>query len=482
MPSVDYDPRRDADTDLFALLGTEWAADPAVVRRAWRTASQTAHPDAGGSHDAFIRMQHAWEVLADATRRTRYVRSYEARHGPQRRPSGRQGGSDGPRSRPRPTRSRRARSGPTAPRCTATTRQGARCANPAAAGSDRCRRHDSPADGPTSTGSGGNRSPAWRCDEFVLFQGTRLPCHHNRLIGENLCWDHATETQRRAALTRVRGGRCAALTQQGRPCRNLRSSMGFPLCIAHLTVGVFTSDDHRHEPDRRPPRTQRDRGRTAPPPPGPPRSPTPPPTAPAGAAPPPGPPRSPTPPPTAPAGAAPPPGGTPSPGSPPSPRPSYARPRRRPPTVPRRRSRHRVVGAAATVSLALVVAAVAGIAHWWSQPRAIGFAEDIKATSATCSSDEPIAADDVLRGFDLTCTVVDDAPGNSDRPYLQARLDGCDDWQRLDHDDGPAAVTISTRLAPCGTDPAVLEWQVCQTHGGLLPDDCDDGTTDLPSR
>ena len=85
MPSVDYDPRRDADTDLFALLGTEWAADPAVVRRAWRTASQTAHPDAGGSHDAFIRMQHAWEVLADATRRTRYVRAYEARHGPQRR-------------------------------------------------------------------------------------------------------------------------------------------------------------------------------------------------------------------------------------------------------------------------------------------------------------------------------------------------------------------------------------------------------------
>jgi len=302
VPLVDYDPHRDTDTDLFALLGTEWAADPAVVRRAWRTASQTTHPDAGGSHDTFIRMQHAWEVLADATRRTRYVRAYEARHGPQR----------------------------------------------------------------------------------------------------------------------------------------------------------------RHEPDRRPPCTPRDRGRTAPPPPGPPRSPTPPPTAPAGTAPPPG--------------------GTPPPGSPPSPRPSYAMPRRPPPTVPRRRSRHRVVGAAATVSLALIVTAVAGIAHWWSQPRAIGFAEDIKATSATCSSDEPIAADDVLRGFDLTCTMVDGAPVNGDRPYVQVRLDGCDDWQRLDHDDGPAAVTISTRLAPCGTDPAALEWQVCQTHGGLLPDDCDDGTTDLPSR
>ena len=74
----------------------------------------------------------------------------------------------------------------------------------------------------------------------------------------------------------------------------------------------------------------------------------------------------------------------------------------------------------------------------------------------------------------------DSAPGNRDRPYVQVRLEGCDDWQRLDHDDGPDAVMILTRLAPCGGLPSALQWQVCQTHGGPLPDDCTDGSSDLP--
>lgn len=110
----------------------------------------------------------------------------------------------------------------------------------------------------------------------------------------------------------------------------------------------------------------------------------------------------------------------------------------------------------------------------------VAFEEDIKATSARCTTGEALGPDDVRAGFDLTCTMVDGAPGNRDRPYVQVRLDGCPEWQRLDHDDGDRPVVVITRLAPCLPDPASLRWQVCQTHGGPLPDDSDDGSTDLP--
>ena len=75
----------------------------------------------------------------------------------------------------------------------------------------------------------------------------------------------------------------------------------------------------------------------------------------------------------------------------------------------------------------------------------------------------------------------DDAPGNDDRPYVQVRFDGCDDWERLDHDDGPDPVTVSTKVSPCGAETAALDWQVCQTHGGPRRDDCHDGSTELPT-
>ncbi len=112
----------------------------------------------------------------------------------------------------------------------------------------------------------------------------------------------------------------------------------------------------------------------------------------------------------------------------------------------------------------------------------LGFEEDIKATSARCASGEALTRDDVIAGFEMTCTMVDASPGNRDRPYVQVRLDGCNDWHRLDHDDSAEPVAITTRLTPCGSESDTLQWQVCQTHGGLLPDDCEDGTTDLPSR
>ncbi len=85
--------------------------------------------------------------------------------------------------------------------------------------------------------------------------------------------------------------------------------------------------------------------------------------------------------------------------------------------------------------MCLVAAGIVGAVNRWSRPRSLSFSEDIKATSARCESDGPLEAQDVAVGFDLRCTMRDSAPGNTDRPYVQVRLEGCDDWQRLDHDD-----------------------------------------------
>ena len=572
MPSVDYDPERDADRDLFAVLGTAWEADADTVRRAWRTAGRSAHPDAGGSHEAFIAVQHAWEVLSDPSRRTRYVRAYEARHGPQgpragtRRSGHRARGGRSTRGRPR-----RASAGPIRPRCAGLTRTGMPCGNRAAEGSDRCWRHadtGTTAD-PAPPRPDETRRTPWRCEAVIRSERFDLPCMYNRLVGEARCWDHATDAQRRAALQRVDPGRCAALTQHGRPCRNRCSSLGFPLCESHLTVGIFTTYD-RHAPrPQSPPRTapnpdprssreprreaappvvlhcpacgRRNRVRAggrprcgscradlfaAPVPPAPgtqtptdtsrPRpaaatTPPPAPTASAATTPnsPPPPPRAASPPPTyASAGSAtahfgptpaPPSGGSTStatvaprvqpwsPTGPDGPQPrSFSRSftatsPRQSQRGPGTRARHPTLVVLAAV--AVLLAGVVGLHRWQlEQPVTLGFEEDIKATSARCASGEALTRDDVIAGFEMTCTMVDASPGNRDRPYVQVRLDGCNDWHRLDHDDSAEPVAITTRLTPCGSESDTLQWQVCQTHGGLLPDDCEDGTTDLPSR
>ncbi len=131
--------------------------------------------------------------------------------------------------------------------------------------------------------------------------------------------------------------------------------------------------------------------------------------------------------------------------------------------------------------LGAVAAVAVGVTRWLDRPATVGFAEDIKATSARCDSEGPLRGDDVVGGFEMTCTMTDSSPGNRDRPYVQLRLDGCEDWHRLDHDDGAEPVVITIRLEPCGPQPDSLSWQVCQTHGGLLPDDCDDGSEGLPT-
>lgn len=477
MPSIDYDPHDDADTDLFALLGVQWGAEQDGVRQAWRDASRAAHPDAGGSHDAFIALQHAWEVLSDPSRRTRYIRAYEARHGPQgRRDSSRAGSRTrspgGANARGRGTGASRR----SARRCTGTTVTGSRCANPAAEGRDRCWLHVvDVADGPASASgpSASSTTPPedaalpyrWRCRADVFYGGTRLRCHYPSLIGQDHCWDHAAEAERQDAMARARPGRCASLTQRDIPCRNPSSSLGFPLCDTHLTVGVFdTSEWGRPSSGRRPPPAGEpdtstegtaETDGTPPPRSGP-------------SAPPPDPPPTP---PHAPRPRA-------EPGRRTAPQ---AHPVSRPAPPARRVSRHLLALVVALASLGAIYGLSAAVIAWSGRPRTISFADDIKASRADCASVEKVEADDLVVGLVLTCTMADAAPGNRDRPYVQLRLEGCDDWTRLDHDDGDDPVVLTTWLRPCGEPPGSVQWQVCQTHGGPLPDDCADGSSRFPA-
>jgi len=57
---------------LYEILGVAKDAAPEEVRRAYRAASKTAHPDAGGSPGLFLMVLHAYEILSDPTQRALY--------------------------------------------------------------------------------------------------------------------------------------------------------------------------------------------------------------------------------------------------------------------------------------------------------------------------------------------------------------------------------------------------------------------------
>ena len=728
MRAADYDPHKDRDSDLFARLGAPWGCDGDDLKRAWRAATLAHHPDMGGSQEAFIGVQYAWEVLSDPTCRSMYMRAYESRHPPRQETSasasGSRGGGAGTGSgqaaggEQRHRRSEQrgctgvnadgslCRNEPIAGKdrctlhfsqsdeeiarilrryartlyCTGTTRDGVRCGNPASVGSDRCWLHGGDRAGASGTGAGQRRrKPPWRCEEPVRFQGSMLRCHYNRLVGADRCWDHATAAQRQAAVMQVQPGRCAAVTQRGEPCSKARSSLGFPLCDSHLTVGIFGARGGAGtaggEPSPAPPRE-------GPSPPTEPHGESPSATSEvacpgcgkknrvggeglrrcgacgavfrlrAGAAEPTGAPTGPRdragpggllvslegvgmgqsrafdipvdvtqwqirwecgpdavyplldvsrvgglpigdlgggglrsghgyfhetgrfylesqiedwwkadvyligdehheqPPPSAPRPSPPRdtgPAERPSLRHPPAPAPPAQRSGRAasPPTegtelahTPRipltaaetptltacrpeaappapaslrattvgttgsanrdlfgRSSRPRwtdpwrtrwppgwMVAAAALVATVVVsVVALLAVGAYWRQDQSVtvSFDRTVKDSSADCSSESQVSQADVAAGFELTCTMIDAAPGNSDRPYVQVRLEGCDDWQRLDHDDSPDAVAITAHLEPCDADVGFLEWQVCQTHGGPYSDDCVDGSEPL---
>ncbi len=53
------------DFDPYEILGVARTAAPAAVKAAYRKRVQTAHPDRGGSHDAFVALVKAFGVLSD---------------------------------------------------------------------------------------------------------------------------------------------------------------------------------------------------------------------------------------------------------------------------------------------------------------------------------------------------------------------------------------------------------------------------------
>jgi len=58
--------------DLYAELGIGRGADDKAIRTAYRSLAKKAHPDTGGSTEAFERLQLAHAVLSDPERRKQY--------------------------------------------------------------------------------------------------------------------------------------------------------------------------------------------------------------------------------------------------------------------------------------------------------------------------------------------------------------------------------------------------------------------------
>ena len=64
-------------TDHYTVLGVQHAADRRTIQAAYRALARGAHPDFGGDGGDMARINEAWRVLGDATRRA----AYDAAHG-----------------------------------------------------------------------------------------------------------------------------------------------------------------------------------------------------------------------------------------------------------------------------------------------------------------------------------------------------------------------------------------------------------------
>jgi curved DNA-binding protein CbpA len=64
-----------AGATFYDLLGVEPDASQREVKAAFRRRSLSVHPDHGGSAEAFVRLQEAYEVLSDPIRRAAYDRA-----------------------------------------------------------------------------------------------------------------------------------------------------------------------------------------------------------------------------------------------------------------------------------------------------------------------------------------------------------------------------------------------------------------------
>lgn len=59
-------------TDLYAVLGLGRNAKPTQIKSAYRKKAKAAHPDHGGSAQAFADLNRAYKILSDAALRTKY--------------------------------------------------------------------------------------------------------------------------------------------------------------------------------------------------------------------------------------------------------------------------------------------------------------------------------------------------------------------------------------------------------------------------
>ena len=62
-------------SELYERLGVSPDATPVQIKAAYRKAAKEHHPDAGGNADEFARIQLAFDVLSDDSRRRRYDRT-----------------------------------------------------------------------------------------------------------------------------------------------------------------------------------------------------------------------------------------------------------------------------------------------------------------------------------------------------------------------------------------------------------------------
>lgn len=126
---------------------------------------------------------------------------------------------------------------------------------------------------------------------------------------------------------------------------------------------------------------------------------------------------------------------------------------------------------AAVAVVALVMAGGWVLRGCRSEPEPLTFGGSIKQTVVECETEQPIGRQERNAGVQLRCSLLDTRPSNSDRPYLRAWVDGCDET-RVDGEDASDPVIVSVHVRPCGQAMSELHWQICQTHGGPLPDDC----------